>query len=49
VCAEIEPNFYKASSAQLIKSTQPFECIGVDLKEPFSSLTKNDLAIVDEH
>jgi len=43
VCSEVKPNFCKPSSAQLIKATQPFERLSVDVtfKGPLPSSTKN--------
>jgi len=51
VCSEVQPNFCKPPSAQLIKTTQSFERLSVDFKGPLPSSTKNRylLTIVDEY
>ena len=51
VCSEVQPNFCKPPSAQLIKATQSFERLSVDFKGPLPSSTKNRylLTIVDEY
>ena len=51
VCAEIKPNFHHPEKTCLIKATQPFERLNIDLKGPLSSTDKNRycLNIIDEY
>ena len=43
-CSELKPTFYKPTPEKLIRATQPFERISVDLKGPLpkSKISKTD-------
>ena len=50
-CADVKATFYKSEISQhFIKTTQPFERISMDFKDPVASITKSKdlLVIVDE-
>ena len=51
VCAECKPRFYRPENSHLIKATQPFERLNVDVKGPLPSTDKNVyfLTVVDEY
>ena len=51
ICCEIKPRLFEPPQAQLMKSTQPFERIGIDFKGPLPSTSQNHyfLRIVDEY
>ena len=50
-CCECKPKFHRPEEAHLIKATQPFERINIDLKGPLPSNNKNKyfLNVVDEY
>ena len=51
VCAECKPRLYRPENSHLIKTTQPFERLNVDFKEPLPSTDKNVHfpTVVDEY
>ena len=51
VCSELKPQFYRAETGNLIKSTQPMERLSIDFKGPLKSTSRNTymLAVVDEY
>ncbi|GAA55652.1 pro-Pol polyprotein, partial [Clonorchis sinensis] len=50
-CSELKPKFCDTFRGQLIKATQPFERLSIDLKGPLPSNTRNKylLTIIDEY
>ena len=50
VCAECKPKFFHPEPKHLIKATQPFERLNIDLKGPLPSNNQNKyiLTIIDE-
>ena len=50
ICCEIKPKFFKSPIVNLIKSSQPFERLSMDFKDPLPSKTKYHyiFTIVDE-
>ena len=51
ICAELKPRFYKMEERNLVKATQAFERISLDLKNflPSSSQNKYILMVIDEY
>ena len=51
VCSELRPNFHKPQVAHVIKATQPFERLSLDIKGPLPTSSKNRylLTIIDEY
>ena len=50
-CAELKPEYHKATQAHLTKATQPFERLNIDFKRPLPSASKNKylVTVVDEY
>lgn len=50
ICQEIKPRYYKPETARLIKATQPFERLSIDVKEPIHSSKYEDmLTVIDRY
>jgi len=51
ICKLCKPQFYRPEKSNLVKATQPFERLSIDLKGPLPSSTRNKymLTIVDEY
>ena len=51
VCSRCKPNFFRATSAKLVKATSPFERINVDFKGPLPTSPNGNqyiLTVIDE-